>query len=300
VLTIATGNGKLLAKQKEGNKMQITMIGTGSAFTMKGFQTNAILTRNGKNMLIDAGSDTRFSLAKSSLSYKDIDALYVTHLHADHIGGIEYLAFCSFFDPSVKDNIHLIANNELLRNLWNHSLQGGLKSIQGRQMGLMDFFDIMSVRKNESFEWEGIGFRIVQTVHIMDGYAIVPSYGLLIDDPDSGKKIFYTGDTQFNPNQIRDFYAMSDLIIQDCETAPFQSKVHAHYDELKTLPADIKRKMRLVHFQDNVRDDFVEWNKKALADGFFNLIGSGGVSLQPFISDGEEMDTICLKNPIIV
>jgi ribonuclease BN (tRNA processing enzyme) len=271
--------------------MLITMIGTGSAFTMKGYQTNAVMSRNGKNMLVDAGSDVRFSLAKAKMSYKDIDAMYITHLHADHIGGIEYLAFCTYFDPSVKENIHLIANNELLRDLWNHSLQGGLKSIQGRQMGLMDFFDLMSVRKNESFEWEGIGFRIVQTVHIMDGYAIVPSYGLLIDDPDSKKKIFYTGDTQFNPNQIRDFYAMSDLIIQDCETGKFPSGVHAHYDELKTLPVDIKKKMRLVHFQDNVRDNYEDWNNVARADGFFSHTGPVGTEYPPFVADGEEMDT---------
>jgi len=268
--------------------MKIMMVGSGNAFTMKGFQTNAMLSRNGKNMLIDAGSDIRFSLRAIGMSYKDVDSLYVTHLHADHIGGIEYLAFCTYFDPTVKEKIRLVANNDLLREMWNHSLQGGLKSVQGKQTTLVDFFDISSVRRNDGFEWEGVGFKIVQTVHIMDGYAIVPSFGLMIEDPDTNKRIFYPGDTQFNPNQIKDFYKVADLIIQDCETGPFPSGVHAHYSELTTLPQEVKAKMALVHFQDNVRDDYTAWNKTARLDGFF---ANWGEKFTPFIQDGSSMDT---------
>ena len=65
--------------------MKITFVGTGSAFTTKNFQTNTLISRNDKNLLIDAGGDIRFSLGKLGLSYKDINALYITHLHNDHI-----------------------------------------------------------------------------------------------------------------------------------------------------------------------------------------------------------------------
>lgn len=253
--------------------MKIQFVGTGSAFTLKNFQTNTIIERNGKRFLIDAGGDIRRALSNIGLSYKDIDVCYITHAHADHIGGIEYLAFCSYFDPSMKDRkIKLIANNELMRELWNSSLRGGLKCIQGKQTHLIDFFDIETVSKNDTFEWEGITFHIVQSVHVMDGYAIVNSYGLIFEDPDTNFKVFYTGDTQFNPNQIKDFYEQSDLIIQDCETSPYKSGVHANYDELKTLHEKVKSKMILTHYQDNVLDEngkiTSKWSSSALNDGF--------------------------------
>jgi len=235
--------------------MKIKFVGTGSAFTMRNYQTNVLIENNGKHLLIDAGMDIRFSLDNMGLSYKDIDSLYITHLHADHIGGIEWLAFTTYFDPSVKDKITLIGNNELVRELWNSSLKGGLKSIQGKKTILSDYFDVQMIKKNGSFVWENIEFQIVQSVHIMDEYSIVPTFGLMITDPYYKKKIYYTGDTQFNPNQIMDFYKEADLIIQDCETTPFKSGVHANFLDLITLDDDIKGKMMLVHYQDNVIED---------------------------------------------
>lgn len=240
--------------------MKITFLGTGSAFTTKNFQTNTIIERNGKRLLIDAGSDIRFSLQNIGLNYLNIDAIYVTHLHADHVGGMEYLAFCNYFDPRAQNKITLYSNSVLAQDMWNHTLQGGLASIQAKQMYLEDYFEVNAVFPNGFFEWEGIKFEIVQSIHIMNKYAIVPSYGLMINDPDSGKCIYYTGDTQFNPNQIMDFYKHADIIIQDCETTPYKSGVHANFNDLITLDGNIIRKMILQHYMDNIMVDNEAFN----------------------------------------
>jgi len=248
--------------------MKITFLGTGSAFTKNNYQTNTLITYRDKTLLIDAGGDIRFSLDKAGMSYKDVHAVYITHLHNDHIGGIEYLAFCNYFDPSIKEKPQLIGNNELIRELWNNSLRGGLKSIQGKKTSLDDYFDVMMIRKNGKFIWEGIEFHIVQSIHIIDEYSIVPSFGLMIHY--GGKKIYYTGDTQFAPNQILDFYKEADLIIHDCETTPFKSGVHANYLDIITLPKEIKTKMMLQHYQDNVisPDQIEGWRDSSKEAGF--------------------------------
>jgi ribonuclease BN (tRNA processing enzyme) len=266
--------------------MKITFAGTGSAFTLKNYQTNTVIEQNGKILLIDAGNDIRFSLKELGLSYKDIDALYVTHLHADHVGGVEYLAFTTYFDPSVKEKITLIGNNELIRELWNSTLKGGLKSVQGKKTNLDDYFDTMMIKRNGKFEWEGITFHIVQSVHVVDEYSIVPCYGLMIEDT-LGQKIYYTGDTQFCPNQIMDFYKQADLIIHDCETLPFKSGVHANYLDLITLPEDVKKKMMLQHYQDNVLTEIGRWDESAKGAGFtcWNGINFG------FVKRGWQLDT---------
>jgi len=251
--------------------MKIKFIGTGSAFTLKNFQSNIIIEENGKRLLLDAGGDIRFSLKAAGLSYKDIDSCYISHLHADHCGGIETLAFCTFFDPSVKEKIKLFGSGELLRRGWEDSWKGGLESVQGKLLGLEDFFNVHTVKPNSSFMWEGIKFDLVQSIHIMNGYCIVPRYGLMITPPNK-RVVFWTADCQFCPHQILDFYKQADLIIQDCETTPFKSGVHANYLDLATLSDEVKQKMMLIHYQDNVIDDEChiteEWLTKASQNGF--------------------------------
>lgn len=276
--------------------MKIKFIGTGSAFCEKNFQTNVVIERNGKRFLIDGGTDLKWALKGVGLSNKDIHAIYVTHLHSDHMGGMEMVAFKDYFDPTIKDKPQLIANSDLMRELWT-SLKGGLSSHQGKRLTLTDYFDLTSVPKNGKFFWEDIQCDIVQSIHIYDGYAIVPTFGLMIHDPDTGCLVFYPGDTQFAPNQLMDFYKSAGLVIQDCETAQYKSGVHAHYEELKGLPPDIKARMILVHYQDNVVDLLPEdkgrivpekspiskeWADKARADGF--TLG--------FAVRGSEIDTL--------
>jgi len=264
--------------------MKIVFLGTGSAFTLANWQTNILVERNGKNLLIDAGSDIRHSLHAAELSYKDIDAVYISHLHGDHSQGLEYLGFCSWFDPSFKTDrgkIILYGNGDLLRRLWDKCLSGAMESVQGRMMELQDYFDVRPVRPNESFIWQDIESQLVQTIHVMNGFVIVPSYGLIAMDPDSSKRVFFTCDTQHAPAQIMDFYKMADVVIQDCETTPYCSGVHANYSELRGLPAGIKTKMVLVHSQDNVLDSSSEtgldakWEEKAKSDGFLRFAHRG-------------------------
>lgn len=264
--------------------MNFKFLGTGSAFTIDNYHTNFLIERNDKHLLIDAGTDIRFSLRKRDYSYKDIDAVYLSHLHSDHIGGLEYLAFASYFDPTIEDKIQLFGNNKLLRKAWDHTLRGGLESLQGKVLTLNDYFDVNMIRDNGSFMWQDIKFELVQTIHIMNGYSLVPSYGLMIHDPDTNKKIFFTGDTQFAPNQMMDFYKSADYIIQDCETTPYKSGVHAHFSELSNLPKEIKERMYLVHFQDNVIKNSEEWitkaNKNDFICGFVSVSIGSNVTLK--------------------
>ena len=260
-------------------RMKLTFIGSGSAFALENFNSNMVLEVNGRRMMIDCGSDARWAMKESGWTYKDVDAIYISHLHADHIAGIEWLAFCSYFDPTVK-KIPMYINDLMSHELWEKSLQGGLGSIQNKITTLDDFFDVHRITLNGLFQFEGFEFRIVQTVHVMNGYHLVPSYGLIWNTP-SGKQVFLTTDTQYCPHQIYDFYNTADVIFHDCETSSFKSGIHAHYDDLSTLDKEVKAKMWLYHYQDGdkpdaVQDGFLGFVQKGQAFDFSNEASSAG------------------------
>ncbi len=263
--------------------MLLKFAGVGGAFAPREFyQTNAVVKAKGKlkYLLLDCGSHAQFSLKEIGVDMCWINAVYVTHLHADHIGSLEWLALGTFFNPELKKP-RLVADRALMSELWFNSLRGGLETLQGEIATLTTFFDCLPVNPNEGFLWEDIGFQPVQTVHVVSGWKIQYSYGLMIDlYPGMLEherldipvtRVFYTGDTQFCPHQIIDFYTKADVIFQDCETSRGKSKVHAHYGDLKTLPSEIKGKMWLMHYQ----ADGMVTDQDARDDGFLGFVKRG-------------------------
>ncbi len=59
----------------------------------KRFRTSAIVRYRGKNILIDCGPDFRTQMLRASS--QDLDALLITHIHYDHVGGLDDIrAYC--------------------------------------------------------------------------------------------------------------------------------------------------------------------------------------------------------------
>jgi len=159
---------------------------------------------------------------------------------------------------------------------------------------LHDYFNIIAIPENETIsivnnddEFVGWAMTPVQTVHIMSGYKIMPSYGIILErNPQilgskiyKINKLYITSDTQYCPYQIRDFYASADLILEDCETAEFKSHVHAHYEDLKTLEPGFKNKMWLYHYNDQPWGcaSFEAMQQMAQHDGFLGFLRQGQV-----------------------
>src|SRR5690242_19812640 len=120
--------------------MKLTFLGSGSAFTVgaNNYHSSMFLeSRSGRALLIDCGSDIRFSLHELGLSYKDVTDIYISHLHADHAGGLEYLAYESkFHGTNGKPNLFI---NDKLANAVRQKLAPGLCSLQGEKASLASY-----------------------------------------------------------------------------------------------------------------------------------------------------------------
>lgn len=248
--------------------MKLIFLGSSSAFCIgnNNYQSNILLT-DGKqeSLLIDCGTDARHSLHEQGYSNKDISDVYISHLHADHMGGLEWLGFTSMFDPTQKKpTLHV--SDKIVEPLWDNCLSGTMHSIEGEVSSLSSFFNVNTIKRNDHFIWKKIKFQLIQTVHVMSGFSLTGCHGLFFEI--NGTKIYFTADTQFSPHLLSVFYDKADIIFHDCETTSFSSGVHPQYDELKTLDKHIKAKIWLYHYNPGPLPN-------ARKDGFLGFIEKG-------------------------
>jgi ribonuclease BN (tRNA processing enzyme) len=263
--------------------MTIKFLGRGGAFApMSIGNSNMMLTsESGKRMMFDFGSTAPYIYRDEwKLDFGDIDAVYISHLHADHCN-LEMFAFHRYFLPKIvngfpeKPKLYMVKS--LMEEMWENTLRGGLESLQGKIMNLTDYFDCRPVCVNGSFDWEGYNFTPIQTVHVRSGYIIKHSYGLAIRKiqiAENGERYieqdkydaYITSDTQFDRG-LNEYYNRAKMIFHDCETGAHKSIVHSHYDDLKGLKDDVKKKMWLYHYNNKV-DSFKE-------DGFAGFVEKG-------------------------
>lgn len=220
---------------------KLTFAGVGSAFTTdRYYQSMMVLDCDlpqGK-LLIDCGTDARFALSGVGIDgAKDIDAVYISHCHSDHMGGLEWLGFVTKFGP-LKRKPKLFAHESLVPQIWE-SLKAGMRGEESTT--LETYFDVRPICHN--FEWGCYKFTLFQNEH----WGLVKTFGLFLEKLTNPGMTMISMDAQFNKDNP--FLEVADIIFHDCETLLKPSGVHAHYDELKTLSDHIKAKMYLYHYQ---------------------------------------------------
>lgn len=253
--------------------LSLFFLGTGNAFTKTAFQTNLLIIKGQDHLLVDCGTLCSYAFENMyNGRITDIKNLLLTHPHADHIGGVEELALEGKY--TTKRLVNLVITDEFKKSLWEESLKGGIQYSEEGVMTFDDYFNqIKPVRIQkkpfEMFETNvgSINIKLFRTRHVTTRKNSLKksqiSYGLIIDD-----RILFTADTQFNPSQLQfllDKYNKIEVIFHDCDVMGYSRGVHAAYDELVTLPKEIKEKTFLSHYSEAVS------TIDALVDGFAGL-----------------------------
>ncbi|MBC61286.1 MAG: MBL fold hydrolase [Zetaproteobacteria bacterium] len=227
--------------------MKLTFIGAGSAFANhnENYNSNLLLEspKNSEKLLVDCGCDARHALLDLGYTYKDISAVYISHLHFDHVGGLEWLGLTTKFDPSCQ-RPRLFIHEKVADIIWDTTLRGSMACLEEEEATLETYFDLKS--SNSSFLWNDVKFNMVKMIHVYNKDKPQPCYGLEFSF--GSKNIFFTGDTRFDLDRLLPYYNKADIIFQDTETLPFKSSVHCHYSEIVALPKSIKKKMWLYHY----------------------------------------------------
>lgn len=245
----------------------ITFLGTGGAFTdyRVNYHNNALIHTDAGYVLIDCGGTALQSLKELGVRSWDIAAVLITHLHGDHVNGLEQLIWERYYTgekgpgflrtpvvttheiwPDLKECL-----GPLIREFTDEkgrTRNDGIDALVDPKMVSVDADGDARTVEGEALKIGGVSFQFHQTPHVHNAEEGIskPCTGLRIWN-NQGEELYFTSDTQFRPD-IVDRYPKSSCIFHDCTfMQPFAGSVHTHYSELKTLSETERNKIVLMH-----------------------------------------------------
>jgi ribonuclease BN (tRNA processing enzyme) len=256
--------------------MRITFLGSGSAFVLdkENYQSNILIESDKEKALFDAGTTIASALDMQGFTPDDIDKVFISHLHGDHSGGLEYLGFKTFFStfPFGEKKIEVFSTESILTDLWNKQLSASMDTLNEKS-SLETFFKVSPIKfsmKDNFSGYDNFNIGNLNIIPVKTFHCKMDSFGIYIKEKD----VFISGDTKFTPNKFKDIFQQAKVIFHDCEFKEYENSVHAQFHQLKTLPNDIKAKMYLYHYMLEGKS-FQELEKEVLDAGFRGLVQRG-------------------------
>jgi ribonuclease BN (tRNA processing enzyme) len=220
--------------------MKVTALGVGDAFSAKWYSTCLLVEADGVRLLIDCPHPIRKVLHESAgLDLPDVDAVVLTHLHADHCSGLEGLGFFRHFVAGSP--LPLLSHPGVTKRLWER-LAPGMDTLfvdldsPPESRALADYFELQALSTSSAATFGPFTIEARWTKHH------VPTTALRIRA--GGASIGYSADTAFDVGLI-DWLADCDLVIHETNLG-----THTPLGDLLGLADEVKAKMRLVHYPD--------------------------------------------------
>jgi ribonuclease Z len=237
------------------DEMQVTLLGTGTPFpNVERFGSAILVEVAGKRLLFDCGRGAVIRLTQAGVNPKDIDGLFVTHLHSDHVVGIPDLWLSGWF---LGRNRPLpIWGPSGTHNMTEHLVQAFAFDIGIRQAAPDPLpakgieIDAKEVTQGEIYN-DGLT-RV--SAFLVDHGTVKPAFGYRADS--EGHSVVISGDTKFCQNLV-DFARGADCLIDVAWSAgwknptPPSKRSIASAEDAGRVFAIVKPKLGVVyHYKD--------------------------------------------------
>lgn len=226
-------------------EFEVIVLGVGDTFSEKHHPTSLLLVCDGFHLAIDCPDMYRSVLRDArersgrALALADIDHVLITHVHGDHMNGLEGFAFYKHFVD--RQRVQLVTSPEVRASLWEQRLEVSMGTLwdgqQSRRMSFESYFEHVPLSWTSSITVGPFRIHARRTLHH------VPTSALLVEA--GGRSLGYSADTAFDPSLIA-FLERADLIIHETNFGP----AHTPYSALAALPAELRARMRLIHYPD--------------------------------------------------
>ena len=229
------------------NGLSVIALGVGDAFSALHYSSCLAVGAGSAWLLVDCPHPIRKILAESGraagvdLDVAHLTAVVVTHLHADHSSGLEGLGYFSHF--VLGRRVSLLAHPDVVRELWGGHLAAGMRQLMEPDglttsaRRLEDYFDVTPLAESRAVEVGPFKIECRPTRHH------VPTTALRIRA--AGRALGVSADTAFDPALIA-WLAEADLVVHETNYG-----VHTPYAKLAALPAELRARMRLIHYPDD-------------------------------------------------
>jgi ribonuclease BN (tRNA processing enzyme) len=227
------------------SSFEVVALGVGDTFSEKHVTAALLLECDGFRLAVDCPDRYRGVLrvagtcTSRDLPLETIDDVFITHVHGDHMNGLEGVAFYKRFAENKRIRLH--ATDEVRSVIWDQRLRAPMEALwdgaRHHALGFDDYFDFTPSPWGRAFHVGPFEITLRRTVHH------VPTAAMLVRA--EGRTFGYSSDTAYDPELIR-FLSAADVIVHETNLGP----AHTAYHELLTVPAEIRRRMRLIHYPD--------------------------------------------------
>ena len=227
--------------------MKLQFVGCGDAFGSGGrLNTCFHVTGETTNFLIDCGASSLIGMKRLAIDRNAIQAIFVTHFHADHFGGLPFFMLDAQFFTRRKEPLDLIGPPGLAE--WYERVME--TSFPGSSRTAPKFpFSLHAMRAGENLSIGAVDAQAFQAHHGNPGG---PFFAFRLRA--EGKVIAYTGDSEWTEDVGKAGH-LADLFI--AEAYFFDKKVKLHLD-LTTLEKNIAsvkpRRLVLTHMSEEMLD----------------------------------------------
>jgi len=212
----------------------LRFLGVGAAHAVELGSSAAVLERDGKPvLLIDCGPDT---LDRYQAVYGELPrAIYVTHTHLDHVGGMERLFTRLWFDEALRGSVRVFVHAALVP--WLQTRVADYPGVLAE--GGVNFWEAFRlVPCSRGFWLDGWWFDVFPTRHHRPN----TSFGLAL----RGSFVF-TGDTRPVPEMLAQYAAGDERVLHDCGLVGNPS--HSGVDDLdREYGEALRRQLVLYHY----------------------------------------------------
>jgi phosphoribosyl 1,2-cyclic phosphodiesterase len=214
--------------------LALRFLGVGSAQAPELGSACGVLERDGEPLLmIDCGPE---ALQAYLQQYRAPPrAVYITHTHMDHVGGLERLFYKIYFDPAWRGRVRVYAHAALVPLLQARVADYPEVLAEGGA----NFWDaFVLVPLSRGFWCEGLWFDVFATRHHAPG----TSFGLAL-----AGSFAWTGDTRPIPEALAAVAMDGGPIAHDCALQGNPS--HTGLDDLqREYPVDMRERLMLYHY----------------------------------------------------